>query len=58
MISVNNQRPHVEGEGKPKKNSARGMNTRTRLCDQRAERHYLVGSPRKVSLRARHMVNT
>ena len=39
MISVNNQRQHVGGEGRKQKYGARGMNTRTRLCNQRAERH-------------------
>ena len=39
MISVNNQRQHVGGEEGKQKCGARGMNTRTRLCNQRAERH-------------------
>ena len=57
MISVNNQRQHVGGEEGKQKCGARGMNTRTRLCNQRAERHEPVGSPRKGSWRARHMIN-
>ena len=39
MISVNNQRQHVGGEEGKQKYGARGMDTRTRLCNQRAERH-------------------
>ena len=39
MISVNNQRQHVGGEEGKQKYGARGMSPRTRLCNQRAERH-------------------
>ena len=51
MISVNNQRQHGGGEEGKQKYGARGMDTRTRVCIERAERHELVGSPR------RHMIN-
>ena len=57
MISVNNQRQHGGGEEGKQKYGARGMDTRTRVCIERADRHELVGSPRKRSLRARHMIN-
>ena len=39
MISVNNQRQHVGGEEEKQKYGARGMDTRTRVFIERADRH-------------------
>ena len=39
MISVNNQRQHELCEEGKQKYGARGVSPRTRLCNQRAERH-------------------